>query len=150
MMRLFQENLIILILVPIFLTQAGCRTQESLRTSSVRLELLVDSSFKPREETDFTINNLTLEGNILKIEITLADRDDSSRNFSIYFNGIYQKSMPPQAILFLIPESTAETGRETSMKKIFYVDIGELKHPDHSQLVIRISGHSERVICAFR
>lgn len=97
-------------------------------------------SEKIPESATFTITNVSLSGNKLKLSTTHKGGCGNA-NYTLYWNGMMKKSMPPQIDLDLVLHS--EDTCEKDIKKEMTFDISSLLEFAEKS-VIRIKGYDSK------
>ncbi len=103
-------------------------------------ELIVDKEFKLIKKTlNYTIESASISGNILTIKVNSEYKD-----FNLYFNGMYAKSLPPQATLFLV-NTTENDSYDTKKTLTLNFDISKAKYYKGDKTIIIIYSYPEKL-----
>ena len=80
----------------------------------------IDRDFKiPEKPTNYTIDSAKIEKNILRINISYIG-ECGDHGFDLIFNGIYKKSLPRQADLYLLHEYKVDTCTKINTLELRY------------------------------
>ncbi len=129
----------------IFLTNLTCKPKKliSQNMNEPVKELIIDKNYRFTEDSSLSIVSAKIKGDTLSMILNYHG-GMGIREYNLYFNGIYMKSMPPQVNLFLkytlAPEKYDKLKSDT-----LNVDIGGLKFGEHGTLIIRLQGFNERL-----
>lgn len=123
----------------------SCKTHDLYRHDrAIPQKIITDSSYTPGVPGEFTINDIALRDSLLTINLSYQD-NKRYQEFYLYFDGVYQKTMPPHATLHL-EKKGGKNKRGKTMTRQFLFDISVLKHPDYNQVVIEVYGYKKRMI----
>jgi hypothetical protein len=100
----------------------------------------------PDTNDAFSILNVALKGDILEIEVSYGG-GCREHDFDLQFNGLYKKSMPAQAAIWLVHENHGDACRAMIQKKLYY-NISSIRNPSGKpgELHISLAGWNERIV----
>jgi hypothetical protein len=100
----------------------------------------------PDTNDAFSILNVALKGDILEIEVSYGG-GCREHDFDLQFNGLYKKSMPAQAAIWLVHENQGDACRAMIQKKLYY-NISSIRNPSGKpgELHISLAGWNDRIV----
>ena len=105
--------------------------------------IILNKDYSLPAEFDYTIESASLTDSILTIDIKYKG-GCGEHNFELLFNGMYAKSMPPQAGLYLQHEIKNETCDKEISKKIKF-NVNSVKYNNSKTVIIRLSNFSDKI-----
>lgn len=92
-------------------------------------EVVLDMNFQqPKENADFKVLEASIEGDILKLKISYSGGCES-HEFNAYFNGIFMKSMPPKAGIFIEHINKGDMCKKLETQELTF-DLKNMRYPD--------------------
>lgn len=94
---------LVLTIITFFL--ASCHTHKPASNDDnnkpVIKEVVLDNNFvQPKENADFKVLEASIEGDVLTMKVSYSG-GCKTHVFNAYFNGMYMKSMPPKASIYI-------------------------------------------------
>ena len=144
-----------MIMMVVVQAQTGCRCGKNkggnnivqAQENQMTDQLIIDKAYTaPKTNDPFTIKKMSLDGNILNIEVEYSG-GCKDHDFKLYFNQIYMKSLPPKAKFFLVHNANGDACREL-ISKTYSFDISPAKYPDGktSEIYIMLDGYEESIL----
>lgn len=127
------------------LMSACCANKGNTKSKSANgnevKQLIVDNDYKfTKDELNYTIESAVIVDSILTITVNSVYKD-----FDLYFNGMYAKSMPPIATLFFV--NTSEDDSFDEKKTLtFKFDIGKAKYNKGDKTIVKIHEFPDKLI----
>ncbi len=122
------------------------RDNEGTKTKSEMVnpvkKVVIDQSMTPIPSIDdLNITKVDISSNLLTIIFTfLGTKED---DFDLVFNGMYMKSLPPQATVRL--KQIKKTGKIDTQTKTMVFDVEPMKS-NGTELHIKLDGYKEKII----
>lgn len=125
-------------------TNKGNNKNKSMKNPKVK-EVIIDKSFSwDNSKLDYTIEMASLTDSILTIQVKTKG-SNVEHNFDLYFNGMYAKSLPTKATLYL-KHSTEKDIDDKEVEKILKFDISKAKYYKGDKTIILINSYSGKFI----
>lgn len=122
---------IILTIITISLVACSAKkgtTAESEQAEQVK-KVALDMHYQlPKENGAFEINSASIEGDLLTLEVSYSG-GCKEHSFTATFNGIYLKSMPPKASIFIAHETNGDACRKIVTETLVF-DLTNMKYGD--------------------
>ncbi len=124
-MNIYKTSIVLIFAV---LLTVSCSTRKNQQKSvinknqemTVLLEPTVDNSFTiPKGKPDYTINNAEIKDSVLVLNISYSG-GCKEHNFELMFNGMYMKSLPRKASLYLKHESNGDICKKLVLLELRY------------------------------
>lgn len=116
----FTFSLVILISCHVFNPSKRDKDVMNMQNRSIILEPVQIQGFAPdRQNLNYSVVNAVLADTILTIELNYLG-GCSEHSFNLVFNGMYKKSLPRQADLYLLHESLGDTCKENKSISVSY------------------------------
>lgn len=94
--------------------------KKNLQTMEVYLEPTIDRTYEaPEGELNYKIKNAEINGDILTLNITYSGGCEP-HNFELMFNGMFMKSLPRKAGLYLKHESNGDICKKLILLELKY------------------------------
>ncbi|MBX7093970.1 MAG: hypothetical protein K1X56_04560 [Flavobacteriales bacterium] len=115
-------------------------TNDSIPSIKVDPNLEITADHDP-----FTIDTVTLSGDILSITVSYSG-GCKEHQFDLAFNGMYKKSMPVQAAIFLLHENNGDACRAL-LTKTYRFNIKSIRNPANGPgtVILTLQGWKERI-----
>ena len=122
------------IVICLLLANSACKSKKptvsndsTVTTEPVAPKIQMKETMLLPKPIDFVnINNLSITGDILEIDITYSGCE--KHDFTLYGNRAYQKSLPPKIGLALIHDAHGDKCRKQSTKKLYF-NIKDIRYP---------------------
>ncbi len=125
-------------------TNKGNNKNKSMKNPKVK-EVIVDKSFSwDNSKLDYTIESASLTDSILTIQVKTKG-SNVEHDFELYFNGMYAKSLPAKATLYL-KHSIKKEIDDKEVEKTLKFDISKAKYYKGDKTVILINSYSGKFI----
>jgi hypothetical protein len=128
-------------------TSCKCAKPGSSVTQDKKIaDVIVDGEFvEPSKNDPVTITKLSIEGNILFIDVEYSG-GCKDHDFRLFYNNIYMKSMPPKATLFLVHNANEDACREMISKTLSF-NISAIKDPNpkSKEVIVMVKGSDQAV-----
>ncbi|MBT3206965.1 MAG: hypothetical protein HN704_16435 [Bacteroidetes bacterium] len=116
---------------------------ENSKTVAVK-ELILDQQFRMSyDEIDYKIKNARINDEILSISVAYKG-GCGQHNFDVVFNGMYAKSLPVKAALYIKHEAINETCERDTSEEIKF-DISKIQYPRDTTVIINIFSYSPQL-----
>lgn len=132
-----------------------CKDKKESTVSEVQTEMEEESNkgdiqklkiiegFSDRESDNFEVENASLEGDILSIDISYSGGCED-HEFDLYFNGAYMKSLPPKANLFLKHNANGDACR-SMIKQTLRFNIKKVK-ASYDSVILYLNNYTEQIV----
>ena len=107
----------------------------SVNPSEMKIALLGDNN---QSSLQTTINEVVLNGNILKLSIGYTG-GCTQHQFDLIGNGMISKSLPPIRSIYLIHKTNEEESCKRAMYDTLYFDISNLAYQKSNGSVIKLN-----------
>jgi len=117
--------------------------QENTKIMEVK-DLIIDQQFRlSYDEIDYNIKNARIDAEILTVSVAYKG-GCGQHNFDIVFNGMYAKSLPVKAALYLKHEAINETCQRDTIEEIKF-DISQMQYPRDTIMFVNIFSYSPQL-----
>lgn len=123
-------------------TEVTAETNEDAQSETQMLT--IDLEYTPRETDAFTIDEVSLEGNILTVVVQYSG-GCKDHEFKLFSNQRYMKSMPPQLPLYLEHEANDDNCRALIMQTLKF-DVSKAKYAGSPSCRLLINGSREHEV----
>lgn len=113
-------------------------------TDAVKATILDQNFIPPKGNAAFEVLEAKVDGDILIIKVTYSGGCEA-HDFTAYFNGIYMKSQPPKAGIFIKHDNNGDNCRELITEELKFT-LDELKYPGKDSdytVMIGINNYNE-------
>ncbi|UCG26865.1 MAG: hypothetical protein JSV24_07740 [Bacteroidales bacterium] len=126
----------------------SCKTQDLYLDYRRPLpeKMITDLSYTPGVPGNFEITGISLRDSLLIIDLEFLGFEN--QEFDLYFDGVYQKTMPPHATLYIERKGGTKSRGEKITRQLLF-DITGLKHPDYDRVIITVAGYTQMVIFTY-
>ncbi len=137
------------LIIPFFCIQ--CKTQKSVELKQEERAMInVKSPVEVVSEPDFSIKSASIEGDLLKLSVTLTG-EKGKHEFDLLWDGSIMKSLPPKVILHPVHKSSDVKGnKEVKIELVFNLTILKESLPASESVVVIINGHEESFMYQLR
>lgn len=123
-----------LILTIITLAIVGCKCKKPTSSTDAAPKetvkaLILDKEFiQPKENANFEILEASISDDILTLKVTYSGGCEA-HEFNAYFNGVYMKSEPPKAGIFIEHISNGDLCKQLVTEELKFL-ITDVRYPD--------------------
>ncbi len=120
------------------------RTSDTEVASTV-LPLRVSPDFRPEKNDSLTVTGAKVKGDILTLFVHYGGGCET-HEFSLNFDGMYLKSMPPKANLLLVHDAKDDRCRSIVYDTLQF-NVREARYPgtEKGEVLLRINGYKEEL-----
>jgi hypothetical protein len=134
------QLIILLAVVNIFATCAA--KKKSAKNTSDKYtevkEVIVDQNFNlPENNADFSIDEMKIDGDILLIDVSYSG-GCKDHDFKAYFNGMYIKTSPMKAKVFIVHTNNDDNCRAL-IKQTLRFNLKPVRSGDRGMLIIMLN-----------
>lgn len=120
-----------------------CKKKEPVETIDKTTEeisaIIVQKGFvKPESSAPFDLLKTSIEGNILTIEVSYSG-GCNEHEFKLYFDGNYQKSLPPKVNFILTHDNKGDACRSI-VEKTLKFDISKSQYTGGKEMMVSVEG----------
>lgn len=132
-----------LIIIFIAISLVGCKSKkntvadknttgknETVVSESITKVILDPNFDNSRENASFDILEASISGDILTLTVSYGG-GCQEHQFNAYFNGIYMKSLPPKATIYIEHINNGDNCRKI-VEETLRFDLSAVKYPGHS------------------
>jgi hypothetical protein len=107
-------------------------------------DVIIDKEFNSKQLYDYQISSISLIDSTLEINVNYRGGCEK-HDFELYFNEMYAKSLPVQAVLYLKHNRNNDNCTKEMSESLFF-NVAKVKHKQYRSVAIRLHNSEQKII----